>query len=225
MDDLRILTSGEFEELKDIEEATETAHHGFVYVIDYGDFVKIGHTRRPYLRFKQHMNGLKNYGKNIDVYNMLITPPHTNHSENERLVHAFFSDFRKEGTELFYIPFNKVVQVFPSIGLVYRDDSKEMNRRAAAMLNTLYAMTAEWREDASAEDKIALMESQSALIESQCDLAEEWLELAKMYDDPDFNQICFYYGTKALHNDVPVVPFPQEAAERWKAKCEEGLGF
>ena len=47
-----ICEKAEIEKIKEIEESRSNKYQGFVYIIDYGDCVKIGCSRKPYQRLK-----------------------------------------------------------------------------------------------------------------------------------------------------------------------------
>lgn len=77
---------------------------GFVYALECGDYVKIGQTTKPDKRFYQIRQGAHNYG-GVDTGRMAVSARIENYIEKEHELHSIFAKLRKEGTELFSIPF------------------------------------------------------------------------------------------------------------------------
>lgn len=81
---------------------------GFVYALECGEFVKIGKTTKPDKRFSQIRHGAYSYG-GVEVGRMAISARINNYGEKELELHTKFSKLRKNGTELFGIPFEVAV--------------------------------------------------------------------------------------------------------------------
>lgn len=72
-----------------IEEATtlqrSPEYLGIIYVLDYGDFIKVGTSRNPSKRIAEHARNVKNYA-GAQIKQVLVTIPHHNFKENEVVV-------------------------------------------------------------------------------------------------------------------------------------------
>lgn len=103
MNELQIFDNEDFAKIKEIENSNKGKYTGFFYVLEYGDFVKIGR--------------------------LAISIPHTNYVENEKHLHEYFKDKRKRGSELFDCALEEII---PDILTVaeYRDDSEKINAKA-----------------------------------------------------------------------------------------------
>lgn len=78
---------------------------GYIYAAEYGEYIKIGYTVSPKTRLGNHAATAKNYG-NITTGRVLLSPPHKSYQKTEKLLHGYFKEYRKEGTELFEMPFD-----------------------------------------------------------------------------------------------------------------------
>lgn len=206
MNNLQVFTPQNFGFLKELEQEIKGTFKGVVYGLDLGDYVKIGHTSKPYSRIHQHKIQLKNYG-DWEIRKVFITVPHTNHFENERLVHQFFSKYRKEGTELFKVSFKTVLEGFQNIGLIFDDNSKELAEKESEALRLL-------KSALICSSELNEMEKEAEDINRQCDEAEAWITVSEMYDDAEFKEACFYYASKALNGGEPIIQYPEKSIER-----------
>lgn len=80
---------------------------GYIYAAEYGEYIKIGYTVSPKSRLGNHAATAKNYG-NITTGRVLLSPPHKTYQKTEKLLHEYFKAYRKEGTELFEVPFDEL---------------------------------------------------------------------------------------------------------------------
>ena len=128
MNELQIFDNEDFAKIKEIENNNKDKYTGFFYVLEYGDFVKIGSTKNPYQRLMALKRNAVNYG-NLKIGRFAISIPHTNYVENEKHLHEYFKDKRKRGSELFDCALEEII---PDILTVaeYRDDSEKINAKA-----------------------------------------------------------------------------------------------
>lgn len=83
MNELQIFDNEDFAKIKEIENSNKGKYTGFFYVLEYGDFVKIGSTKNPYQRLMALKRNAVNYG-NLKIGRLAISIPHTNYVENEK---------------------------------------------------------------------------------------------------------------------------------------------
>lgn len=76
---------------------------GYVYGVECGKYVKIGSTFNPKARIPMIQKYAEKYG--LSASKVALSNLHVNYKENEIAIHCNFSDFRKNGTELFEISF------------------------------------------------------------------------------------------------------------------------
>ena len=128
MNELQIFKNKEFGNLKDIEKKNKGKHTGFFYILEWDNEVKIGSTKCPYQRTMALKRSAENYGKS-KIGRIALSVPHTNYTENERALHKFFAEYRKDGSELFDIGFEETVSKIPE-NIQYADDSEEIEKQA-----------------------------------------------------------------------------------------------
>lgn len=116
-DNWTLYDSTECELLKELD-FTDYSKKGYVYILEYGDKLKIGTTKEPSKRLKS----LKFTGKNYsDVLTgaILISKEHYNRFENEKILHKAFSDSRYGNGELFSISLNEAIEKVLEIELEF----------------------------------------------------------------------------------------------------------
>lgn len=106
---------------------------GFVYVVEYGSFIKIGKTQNPNKRMKSIKSVGRNYGDTA-IGRILVSRPHTNFDENERIIHEALSHRRVRG-ELFAMTMDEFMA--GKFGLTFRDDVEMLRKRTEARVNVL----------------------------------------------------------------------------------------
>jgi hypothetical protein len=111
-----------------------TPWHGYVYALDYGGKVKIGHTTDIKTRMLSLTHAAKHYG-GIPAGAFACSRAHTNHQENEALLHKHFAQVRMARSELFAISLEEFLGQLPA--LEFKDDSLEQQRRADAFLESM----------------------------------------------------------------------------------------
>lgn len=113
--------------LKTIDLLTQDTYMGVVYILEYGDMVKIGSSKHPYKRFTELKRQAEKYG-NIKVGDMAISGLHTNFRNNEKVTHYHFQKFRREGTELFNIDFVIAKDYLNTLNLL--DETEKIDKDA-----------------------------------------------------------------------------------------------
>lgn len=126
----------EYEKIK--KECPPIEYAGYVYVVEYGDYIKIGQSTNPYQRITQLKMQAENYGP-YKLGRVAITIPCSNYENIEKLLHQFWSEFRKESTELFDIPFGFFVNEVEThkIRIPYRSNISKSAESANKFLNTM----------------------------------------------------------------------------------------
>lgn len=131
--EIQIFNNEEFGKLKSIEKSTPL-YFGYVYVLEYGNQVKIGQTKNPY----QRITALNRQGKKYsdkDVGRVAIMPRCTNYREIEKNLHKIFEDYRKPDTELFSLSFEDTLSTIRQSNLDYQDNSKELEKQGDQLLD------------------------------------------------------------------------------------------
>ena len=108
---------------------------GYVYLIEYGDYIKIGCTRNPLNRFKTLSNTARVHDQMIG--RIYITQVHTNYRNNESIMHKHFQKQRKENTELFFITLEEGVQAIKDIPLLFEDKSEILEADAGRFVEAI----------------------------------------------------------------------------------------
>ncbi len=88
---------------------------GFVYVVEYGEMIKIGFTEDPRERFSTKYKPALNYG--YEPGRIFISPAHRHYVDTEHALHKHFADFRVPKTELFKIKFSENIPVMMCMAL------------------------------------------------------------------------------------------------------------
>lgn len=98
----------EYELLKELDFAN-FSRKGYVYVLEYGNKIKIGTTKEPFKRLKSLKSMAENY---LDTFTgrLLISKAHYNRFENEKVLHNMFSDSKIGNGELFSASFNEAIK-------------------------------------------------------------------------------------------------------------------
>ena len=135
MNEIKIFENTEFGNLKDIEKKNKGKHTGFFYILEWDNKVKIGSTKYPYQRVMALKRSAENYGKS-KIGRIALSVPHTNYTENERILHKFFTEHRKDGSELFGVGFEETVTKIPG-DIQCVDDSEEIEKQAESFLNRM----------------------------------------------------------------------------------------
>ena len=130
-----ICEKSEIERIMNLEKNKSDEYQGFVYIIDYGDCVKIGCTKKPYRRLLELEKMIERYGnrKSLRFY---VSDEHTNYYKNETMLHEFFSAKRINGTELFNISFENAVLVANN-KMILKNESLYLEKQSAEDIKRL----------------------------------------------------------------------------------------
>lgn len=93
---------------------------GYVYGIEFGQFVKIGYSQNPYDRFIALRNKIPKEN-NVPIGLMVLSPPCLNYKALEYEVHSALDSVRFENTELFTVDFDSVVNIFNTLKYDHED--------------------------------------------------------------------------------------------------------
>lgn len=85
-------------------DGTRNSGDGYIYIAEFGDYLKIGYTISPKNRLATHAQTAKNYGV-IKTGRVLLSPAHKDYMKTEKTLHEYFKEYRKDGTELFDVAF------------------------------------------------------------------------------------------------------------------------
>lgn len=119
-----------------LPKAGSSPWHGYVYAIEYGDGIKIGHTTNLQSRKKAISRMAANYS---DLKTGLIahTKEHTNHKEVENQLHKFFAAHRTDKSERFAITLDEFLSAAPE--LILLDESIAKREKSEALCSSLVA--------------------------------------------------------------------------------------
>ena len=122
---------------KDVDQlpaSGSTPWHGYVYAIEYGNGIKIGHTTNLRSRIKSIKRTAANYS-NLDTGRIAYSREHTNHKEVELLLHRFYAEHRVDKCERFNVTIDQFLSTVPDID--FRDESDAKQTRSVAFCNAL----------------------------------------------------------------------------------------
>ena len=128
MNELQVFKNQEFDPIKQIERSRSSDYIGFIYVLEWGDAVKIGSTMYPYKRLCALKRQAESYG-NIKLGNFALSQEHTNYKENERKLHDYFRKFRKKNTELFDVSIRHVALAISEC-VSFSDESEVIEQKS-----------------------------------------------------------------------------------------------
>ena len=106
---------------------------GRVYAMEYGDFIKIGSSKK----LKSRIRTLKKQCEyaSIESGEVIFTSPHTNYKENERLIHMACFEYRIGNTELYDLNIYDFIEEVSK--LQAKDDSVKLSEECEAISNCL----------------------------------------------------------------------------------------
>lgn len=147
-------------ELKQLENEIKNSYLGVVYILQYGENVKIGSTNQPFTRYKTLKHNAEDYG-NVKIGKISLSEAHTNYRRNESELHKIFRDYRRLGTELFNISFDNAIEKLGNIELEFLNDSKEISlhteRSAKALFDCVFNGKNCISEDENIDDEFIRM--------------------------------------------------------------------
>lgn len=109
---------------------------GYVYILEYGDKLKIGTTKEPWQRLKS-LKFMGNNYSNVCTGAILVSKAHYNRFENEKILHGIFSDSRYGDGELFSENFDKAIEKILKIDLEFVLDNKRPKRSTKDIIRLL----------------------------------------------------------------------------------------
>jgi len=190
MNELRVFENEEFGKLKAYK--PDSMGEGYVYAVEYGDFVKIGSSINPYMRLQTFIRDAENYN-NTKIGRVVVTPSHSNYKNNERFLHNHYATKRKQGTELFSISLNEYVREIPSI--VTFEHNSRFNEEALDGLMQVFKelLTPSW-----GNDFLNIIRTYPYIL-NNVDKASVENELRDVADiNCDFENLIFEYGITCL---------------------------
>ena len=134
MEELKIFENEEFDKLRNI--TRNMKYGGFLYVLEYGKYVKIGCTKNPDKRMRQLKISASNYC-DVILGRLWISTEHTNYKETEVQAQHLFPDVRKKGTELFSISFEKAIYTILSSNIIYKNENELIEEDARRCSNIM----------------------------------------------------------------------------------------
>lgn len=126
MNELQIFNN--FTELKEHGTFELKHYFGYVYFLEYGEYIKIGCTKNPVKRLGRLYSNAKSY-HDLVLGRIFVTTAHTNYTENEAILHKYFDKERKKNSELFNLTLEEVIEAVFKIPLVFLDESEEKEKR------------------------------------------------------------------------------------------------
>ena len=135
MNEIKIFENSEFGKVRTVEDETKNEYYGFVYALEFGNFVKIGCTRKPFERLNSLRRTIVNYAQK-DMGRFALSCAHTNYCQNEKILHNIFQKYRVVSTELFMVDFDKAVEEMNN-SIVLKDESKIMEEKSEITLKNL----------------------------------------------------------------------------------------
>ena len=136
MNELQIFSCDEILQIKEIEASLNGPWLGVYYAIEWGDCLKIGHTKVPYTRVMSLKRTAEKYG-NVCIGRVCVSKAHTNHSENEAKLHKYFAEKRIPETELFAISLDEFISLIRDAGVDYKDESEKIGLKAGLFINAV----------------------------------------------------------------------------------------
>lgn len=125
----RIFAQKDLQELHNFEKENTNDYLGVFYVLEYGDTIKIGSSKKPYTRLMSLRRNAEKYG-NITLGRMAISKLHTNYFSNEKVIHKKLDSLRKNGTELFFVGFEETLKAIEDMHLPFLDETKKIKKES-----------------------------------------------------------------------------------------------
>lgn len=130
----KVFVKVSIDELKEIERNRD-GETGFVYLLQYGNRIKIGCTKRPYSRIMNWINIANNYS-DVGIGEIYISIPHYNYLRSEKAIHKFFDGKRIPKTELFKISMEEAVE-YGSRNIEYGIKDKAADKERVELIKEL----------------------------------------------------------------------------------------
>ena len=120
MNEIIVFERDEYSQVKQIQDQIPE-RYGCAYILEYGEYVKIGCSSRPYRRLKELKIAAENYG-DCELGRLAVLPCCKNFGVVEGYLHTLFDRYRKRKTELFKVDFDAVLEE------VYKRDINYCNK-------------------------------------------------------------------------------------------------
>lgn len=139
-----ILFEADFSELEKLKTIKANKFMGFVYLIEWGKYVKIGCTDNPYRRFCMFRHNARYFSDKLK--RVVISEQHTNYRANEKEMHEFFNEKRKTDTELFDVSLDDAKNALSKLKLLdetevllarSEEKAKEFDKHFQAVMGTI----------------------------------------------------------------------------------------
>lgn len=116
-----------FYDFNDLVKLKPQEYYGYFYIIEFGKYIKIGCTRKPYERIKSLKNQLENYSDG-KLGRIIFSNECVNYTENEYILHTHFKEFRKLNTELFDLSIEEFLDEYNNIYVEFSHDISKYER-------------------------------------------------------------------------------------------------
>lgn len=110
-----------FYDFNDLVKLKPQEYYGYFYIIEFGNYIKIGCTRKPYERIRSLKSQLENYSDG-KLGRIIFSNECVNYTENEYLLHTHFKEFRKFNTELFDLSIEEFLGKYSNISIEFSHD-------------------------------------------------------------------------------------------------------
>lgn len=127
------------EVFKKLEKNKSSAYMGFLYIIEWGENIKIGCSKSPRTRYAALKRQAEKYGKER-LRRIAISDEHTNYFDSEKIAHEIVSEHRLDSTELFSLSLESAIDRI-SGKLYLLDQSNEINTAIGNSLAELQRVT------------------------------------------------------------------------------------
>lgn len=113
--EIQIFSNPQFGEIEAVEQKfADIKSKGWVYALEYGDKVKIGCSSNPSHRYAHLIHNGADYA-GLKMGRFALSKACVNFRRMESDLHKRFAQYRKEGTELFSLPFDRIVSTFSKL--------------------------------------------------------------------------------------------------------------
>lgn len=134
----KIFDKHEYDLLKDFD-YKNFSRIGYVYLLEYGKYVKIGTTKEPYSRIRNLSSLGRDYAE-VSTGRVAISPTHINRNENEKILHKLFSESRVKNGELFSISLDFALSEISKNPISYiTEDTTNRNKKDENYLIKMFA--------------------------------------------------------------------------------------
>ena len=114
----------------------DAENQGFVYALEYGEYIKIGQSRNLAKRMKSLISQAKKYSL-TDTGRVAYTESHSNYSKNEAFLHSVFKDKRLENGELFAMNLEYFAMYLPNLSYEHNVPTGDITSLKQAVIYAL----------------------------------------------------------------------------------------